>query len=236
MVYIRTRTFCCCLPVRFGVFILSILGVLAGGVLSIGAWMAVAHIASVPLSQQDTIALYISAVLFTLLGVVSVFGFIGACIRNASLVSLYGTMLVGHLIFGIIAGIFSIYSLFHQDASDLSSQCDNAAANDVTSQLCGNGMTTVKGIIIAGLVISWLIQLYACLIVYNYADQVDEEKAAEYLSQKDQMTRSNSTLVGSVHSGGRHKPPPLPIATTYNTYGGANYAAGQYVNDGHNMV
>jgi|ERR1700728_3859252 hypothetical protein len=44
MVYVRTRTFCCCLPVRFGVFILTTFGVLVGGLLSVGGWLQVANL------------------------------------------------------------------------------------------------------------------------------------------------------------------------------------------------
>lgn len=36
------KTFCCCLPVRMGVIIMSVLGILFGGVLSIILWYEVA--------------------------------------------------------------------------------------------------------------------------------------------------------------------------------------------------
>jgi len=211
MVYIRTRRFCCCLPVRFGVFVMTAFGTLAGGLVSIAGWLAVSHFnKSTPLSQQDEIALYVQTIMYTLLAVVSIFGFVGCVIRSPSLVSLYSSMLIGHFIFNIIIGIFSIYSLFHQDASDLSAKCDSLAQDDIANQLCGNGMTTVKGIMIAFFVLMWLFQLYGLIIVTNYVDQLDEEKAAHYLEKAPYPPRPRSW-------SNRNRPPPLPI-TTYGDW------------------
>jgi len=205
MVYVRTRTFCCCLPVRFGVFILTTFGVLVGGLLSVGGWLQVANLVEHPLSQRDQIALYIQTVLSTLLAVVSVFGFIGAAMRRRTMLNLFWMLLAAHLVFSLGSGIFTIYSMFNDDVTSvLTQQCTNAAIDDITSEFCGNGMTVVKGIIIAFFVISWLFQLYACIIVANYVDQLDEEKS--YPATKSEMP-------GGV----------VPV-TTYNSYGGTNYS------------
>jgi hypothetical protein len=207
MAYVRTRTFCCCLPVRFGVFVLATLGVLIGGLLTIGGWLQVAHMIQHPLSQRDTVALYIQTVMFTLLAVVSIFGFIGAATRRRTLLNIYWMVLSAHLLFSIASGIFSIYSMFNEGVtSQLTEQCADAAVDDITNQFCGNGMTVVKGIIIAFFVISWLFQLYGCIIIANYVDQLDEEKA-QYPPTKTGFRASTA----------------IPV-TTYNSYGGANYA------------
>jgi len=207
MVYVRTRTFLCCLPVRFGVFVLSVLGVLIGGLLTIGGWLQVAHMIQHPLSQRDTVALYIQTVIFTLLAVVSIFGFIGAVTRSRTLLNIYWMVLAAHLLFSIASGIFSIYSMFNEGvSSQLTKQCADAAVDGATNQFCGNGMTVVKGIIIAFFVISWLFQLYACIIIANYVDQLDEEKA------QDPPMKAGFRASAAV-----------PV-TTYNSYGGANYS------------
>ena len=41
MVYVRSRKFCCCLPVRFGLFCISILGIIGGGLVSVGGWLQI---------------------------------------------------------------------------------------------------------------------------------------------------------------------------------------------------
>jgi hypothetical protein len=202
---------------------MTVFGVIIGGLVSIAGWLAVSHFnKSTPLSHQDEIALYIQAIMYTLLAVVSAFGFIGAVIRSPSLVSLYSSMLIGHFVFNLVIGVFSIYSLFHQDASDLSTKCDDLAADDITNQLCGNGMTTVKGIMIGFFVLMWIVQLYGIVIVSNYVDQLDEEAAAEYLEKAPYPPGPRSW-------SNRHRPPPLPI-TTYGDWEhhvNAPYAFGQ---------
>ena len=44
MPYVRSRKFCCCLPVRFGVFCESILGIAIGGFLSVAAFLELSQI------------------------------------------------------------------------------------------------------------------------------------------------------------------------------------------------
>jgi hypothetical protein len=220
MVYVRTRTFCCCLPVRFGVFLLSIIGVIVGGLLSVGGWVQVSNLAQQALSTRDQAALYIQTVLFTLLTVVSIVGFIGAALRRRTLLNIYWIALTLHLIISIASGIFTIYSMFNEDVSSVfSQQCADAAVADASSEFCGNGMTVVKGILIAFYVITWLVQLYACIIVANYVDQLDEEKSF------------SPVTFGKVAT--------IPV-TTYNSYGGANYAfphpSATYDAHGHSRV
>ena len=41
---VRSRKFCCCLPVRFGVFCESILGIAIGGFLSVAAFLELSQI------------------------------------------------------------------------------------------------------------------------------------------------------------------------------------------------
>jgi hypothetical protein len=92
MTYVPSRTFCCCLPVRFGVFIITLLG-MAGGVAFGGlGWYEVVklskyksiilyqsfflHIGTTEsqLTQFSQAALYIHAILYSLLAIMSVFG------------------------------------------------------------------------------------------------------------------------------------------------------------------
>jgi hypothetical protein len=48
MVYVRSRKFCCCLPVRFGVFVIAILGIIGGGLVSLAGWLQIKQLSAFP--------------------------------------------------------------------------------------------------------------------------------------------------------------------------------------------
>ena len=41
MAYVRSRKFCCCLPVRFGVFCMALIGLVGGGFFGVAGWTQV---------------------------------------------------------------------------------------------------------------------------------------------------------------------------------------------------
>jgi uncharacterized protein with PQ loop repeat len=140
-----------------------------------------AGVSQAPVEKSDLIALYIQTIMYALLGVVGAFGFVGALIRNYRMVSSFAIVLAVHLGFSIASGIFSIYAMFTRDASTAVAQClVNASVQgvEVTQTDCQNGITVMKGVMVAVYVITWLIQLYAYFIVERYADQLEEEDLA----------------------------------------------------------
>lgn len=140
-----------------------------------------AGVSQAPVEKSDLIALYIQTIMYALLGVVGAFGFVGALIRNYRMVSSFAVVLAVHLGFSIASGIFSIYAMFTRDASTAVAQClVNASVQgvEVTQTDCQNGITVMKGVMVAVYVITWIIQLYAYFIVERYADQLEEEDLA----------------------------------------------------------
>jgi uncharacterized protein with PQ loop repeat len=141
-----------------------------------------AGVSQAPVEKSDLIALYIQTIMYAILGIVGAFGFVGALIRNYRMVSNFAIVLAVHLGFSIASGIFSIYAMFTRDASTAVAQClVNASVQgvEVTQTDCQNGITVMKGVMVAVYVITWLIQLYAYFIVERYADQLEEEDLAK---------------------------------------------------------
>ncbi|KAJ7651831.1 hypothetical protein B0H17DRAFT_1101952 [Mycena rosella] len=190
MVYVRSRKFCCCLPVRFGVFVMSVAALLGGGLVAIAAWIQIAHLSENPLANNDKISLYIVAAMFTILALVGAFGLIGALARKPNLVSIFGGMLNVHLGLSVLTGAFAIYSLFKQSTDQLNNalaQCiSDTALNGSTEEhivdACKTAINVAKGVVVAAYVVSWLVELYGCFIVHNYVRQLHEEKDAEHMN------------------------------------------------------
>jgi len=190
MVYIRSRTFCCCIPVRFGVFILSLLGVIGGGILSVAAWVLVHQLQSQKVSANTAgaAAIWIQAFLFTLLTLLSIFGFIGCLVKSRNSVNAYSWGLMTFILLSILSGAFSLWAIFNkpEERPDYAA-CLSAATDDNARAACKATDQIYKGVTVAIYIITWLFMIYAYVIVDNYVDQLDEEMHAR---STDDMMKS----------------------------------------------
>jgi len=190
----RTRTFCCCLPVRFGVFVMTVLGALSGTIIAAVGWIQAAKFKD-QLANAAKIALYINSGVYTLLAVIAIFGFIGACIRNRTMVSTFFSILVAHLVFSIFSGAFTLHNIFTVDGSAIIQGCQNGDVSSTLSGLskstvsqatflvsrglsydaCNSAYGVVKGVAVATFIFAWLMEIWGCVITNNYICQLDEE-------------------------------------------------------------
>jgi hypothetical protein len=208
---VRSRKFCCFLPVRFGVFVLSLLAMVGGSFVAAFGWIQVSQLSKNPMDRADEIALWIHSGMFTILGALAVLGFIGALIKSRSMVSSFAIALAIHLGFSIASGIFRLYTLFKQSPQEALANCLNEAAEDSeASSTCQNGLAIMKGVMVTIYIITWLIQLYAYFVVERYADQLEDEEMAKHTVVIPRTGYETST----------------PQMTTYNGF--ASSAAGSY--------
>ncbi|KAF8737449.1 hypothetical protein AX14_012839 [Amanita brunnescens Koide BX004] len=171
----RTRTFCCCLPVRFGVFILTILNLFGGVLIAIVGWMQVSQLRKTPLSTTDEIALILHSATFSVLAAISLLGFIGAIIKNRGLVSSFSVVLLIFLCISVATGVYAMISLFRNNAQALVQAClDGSQAAD--QDVCKTTAKVTEAIIIAIYVVVWLLQLWGYVIVINYCHQLEDEE------------------------------------------------------------
>ncbi|PPQ99958.1 hypothetical protein CVT24_009537 [Panaeolus cyanescens] len=206
MAYVRSRKFCCCLPVRFGVFILALLSMAGGSFVAATGWIRITQLAQLPLPKADEIALWIQTIMFSILALLSVFGFIGAMVKNRSWVSAFATAMAIHLGLSVAAGIFALISLFRQDDQPAIDKCTNGDTESLIVEGCKKGIQVMKGVMVAVYVLVWLVQLYAYFIVERYADQLDEEESA------------NNVVVIPRAMANSAAPPVTTYNTTYNSY------------------
>lgn len=97
-----------------------------------------------------------------------------ACIvKNRGCVAVYARMLLGHLIFSIVAGIFSMYMLYHRNDQDLLDYCLNQMTTTVsdgaTQQACNTGIATAKDVVLALFAVGWVLEFCTRLVLpINY--------------------------------------------------------------------
>ncbi|KAJ7103753.1 hypothetical protein C8R44DRAFT_344025 [Mycena epipterygia] len=197
----RSQKFCCCLPVRFGVFVMSLLALLGGGLVAVVGWIEVKNLHEHPLSKGDENALYIHAVMYSILALVGAFGLFGAISKQRGLVSLFGSMLGFHLGFSIATGVYTLYTLFKRNSDEAIANCINGSTDQHVIDGCKNGLKLLKGLLVAIYVVTWLVELYGCIIVNNYVKQLKEEEAGAVYKPNAPMT-----------TYGRPAPPPNAYA------------------------
>ncbi|KAF9008004.1 hypothetical protein BDQ17DRAFT_1237438 [Cyathus striatus] len=165
---VRTRTFCCCIPVRAGAILLSLLGVLGG------ALIAAAGIITLSRHGESGTSLIIQVVVYGLLALLSLFGLIGAIGKKLAMVRLYFGILMFHLFFSIGCGIYAIYYTFKNSPSYVN-DCIKTAANPADIKACKDGASLMKGLMVGIFIVAWLLEIWACVIVHGYSSQLSEE-------------------------------------------------------------
>ncbi|PFH52014.1 hypothetical protein AMATHDRAFT_2503 [Amanita thiersii Skay4041] len=168
---VPTRTFCCCIPSRVGVLLIGLIGLVGGGGITALA------ILRIKASVGSKVSLIIEAIIYGLLALVSLLGLIGAIGRKLSLIKLYFAMLVTHLLFSFGAGTFAIYRVFH-DAPEYINKCVGQRGSSGL-KVCQSGVAVTKGIVITMFILVWILEIWACVIVFRYSKQLSEETAAE---------------------------------------------------------
>lgn len=174
MTIVTTRTFCCCIPVRAGVILLGLIGLLGGGAVS------VVGIINLKKDEGSKTATIIQIVVYITLTLLSTFGLIGAIGRKLTLVRVYFGMLVAHLIFSMAGGMYAIHRNF-KEAPKYIQECASGSANPALLKSCKDGATLVKGVMVGVFIVAWLVEIWACLIVYNYNLQLAEEDANRHV-------------------------------------------------------
>ncbi|TEB37534.1 hypothetical protein FA13DRAFT_1726647 [Coprinellus micaceus] len=168
---VRSRTFCCCIPVRAGVILLSILGILGG------TTVAAVGIVSLKKSAGAEKSMIIQIVVYILLAVISFLGLIGGIGRKLLCVRIYFGMLVFHLAFSVGGGIFAIWRVF-QDSPNYIKECLLGKEADKDAlKTCEAGASLLKGLMITVFILFWALETWACIIVHHYTKQLEEEEA-----------------------------------------------------------
>jgi len=175
------KHFCCCISDKVTVFITSLLS-LIGSALSASAFFWIAHTidtqndigedSKVETTSGARIGLIFAGVLFVVIGIISLFGFIGSVIRNRRMVKAYSILAWVCFILSIGLNIFLLYFVFAK------SSLIRCWGEDLDEISCDSFFTTGRRV---GFVISTFIclipQLCICIVIMRYAEQLENEQA-----------------------------------------------------------
>ncbi|TFY82875.1 hypothetical protein EWM64_g1131 [Hericium alpestre] len=178
--------FCCCLPIRLGAFLISLVQFLLAGLVAAGIWYDLHESHDLPTKAKVTFIC--RGVFYTIFCLSSLFGFIGAIRRSASLLKQYSEYLAWTLIIQVILDGLYLWAYFTTPRDDLIKRCINGSTDQDVIDSCNKTLSLAKGWIIASLILSLLVQAYAAYIVHGYSKKLEVE--VEFRTTAVQMDTS----------------------------------------------
>ncbi|KAE8214520.1 hypothetical protein CF327_g2068 [Tilletia walkeri] len=196
------RTFCCCIPTRLAVLILSAL-TLASAILT--AWASLSPVTSdgkssnnwlnafKDLSDSSRVVLIFNGTIAIFTGVCSLAGLVGAMLRQRRLVGMYSFAVWGLLVVFMVLGSVSIWAAYG-DRPQFERTCkehlrpdqgqDKGKDNgkDKDKDVCHDAYDVGLAVTCILFAIICLIKTYLCIIVGRYKHQLYAEHAARATS------------------------------------------------------
>ncbi|KZS98322.1 hypothetical protein SISNIDRAFT_481074 [Sistotremastrum niveocremeum HHB9708] len=183
-----SKHFCCCIPVRLGVFVMSLVETIVTGGLAALFFLSARELWSgsvtvdgkeIHVSKGTEIGILVVGVVFTIFCLLSIFGFIGAITRRRGLIKSYAFLLNITFLLNLLATAYVLFLVFHTSDADLVADCQSALRNTGSQDQCTNlpGHRKVYEAIVSVILIFHLFwYFYGCIIVHRYVKQLTIEQ------------------------------------------------------------
>lgn len=178
MAILHVRNFLGCLPLRAGIWVLSLTGLMLGAAGAAGGWFEVQNIEKHPVVVQDEIALFAQAIVFSLYGLFSLIGLIGGLVKNRIICHIYARLLA--ILFGltILSFGYTLYYTFRPTSDGEVLSCTRGDPDQFIVQFCDKGWSLVKGVPLVAFVTSLVIQCYTYIITGNFLEERELDEAS----------------------------------------------------------
>jgi ABC-type multidrug transport system fused ATPase/permease subunit len=239
----KSRHFCICIPVRFGVFFLSFWSLIASGVVAGFIWYALGQgsRSHVKIANNLKVGLIVAGVIYTIFALISLAGLVGSLIRSRGLVRTFSIFLWFQLFVSLAYLIAFSIALFDKPLQNrLITECmkqtktgdaivkNNKDATLTPEQLrtgCASPFTTNKPAFFVAFAIFFLLTLYSCIVVRRYGKQLRDEQ--EYRASANSGAETTQAAFQPSYY------PHTPLSRVEPGYGGGNSHAYPYAQREH---
>ncbi|KAJ6495684.1 hypothetical protein C8R47DRAFT_1069549 [Mycena vitilis] len=168
----------CCLPLRFGVLVISLLGFLSSaavtGLLAYVLILNAQDKESVDIPARTRSIAIVLAAIYGLVALISLTGFIGAIRKKESYVGVFSTLL-RFFLFLQVAVVVAYIVLYFIDKNEFKKLCIGNSTDQNVINACNSSGSLSVGVVIASAVVPILFQAYGVYIVTAYARKLRTE-------------------------------------------------------------
>ncbi|KAF8973207.1 hypothetical protein BDZ97DRAFT_1990447 [Flammula alnicola] len=176
-------TFCCCLPVRFGVIVMSSLGCLVSGVMMILLWFEIST--TLYMTTQERVAFVLAALTETVLFSASILGLVGAIVRKQLFTQIYTYILYFDFVINLVVAAYLTYEVNRASTNAETVACQEAIKDPQAQSQCTGLLTFAKSVYFVIAAIVLLVEMYGTIIAARYLNQLQREKGAARASRLD---------------------------------------------------
>ncbi|PPR02415.1 hypothetical protein CVT26_011383 [Gymnopilus dilepis] len=182
--------FLCCLPLRLGVVIISVLQFLFCGAFAGVLWWAIcfAHKDQSDLAAvtglMKTTAIIVAAV-YSAAALIALFGFLGSIFRKLRLVQIFSLLLFLALLVQIGSSIWYLV-IFYRNRHQNTADCKNGTTDPNRIAYCDSldaFRRIPQGAMLASFIVTIVLQAYACYVVHYYSKRLENQRAERRASR-----------------------------------------------------
>jgi len=168
------RHFLCCLPLRLGTLLISLVQLALFGLIAGGSWYVTSLRGNFPAYLKW--AIIANGIYYSILALAALFGLFGTIVRNAGLLSTYAFALGWSIVVQIVIDVVYMVGIFSQSRQTLIDHCIDGSTDQEVKDMCNNFFSGGKWALLTGLIIGLIIQLWAARIVSGYAQKLNDER------------------------------------------------------------
>ncbi|KAL0066419.1 hypothetical protein AAF712_006461 [Marasmius tenuissimus] len=172
MPFVRCKKFLG-MPLVAGMCVLSFLGLIVGGAGAAGGWVQVMTTGRHPIPLEDRVGLFVFAITFSLLVILSLLGLAGGLTRSYSVTVFYKKFALGHLLLIIAALGLSLFSAIRSNDDATVQRCLGDSPDYLAEQLCAKGVSLMAGLRIGLSALALFAQFGAWIVASNFAYKLD---------------------------------------------------------------
>lgn len=129
----------------------------------------------------ETAVLFVQAIMFSVLGLLSIVAIVGSIANSRSASFICAKMFAIHLFLTIVSVAFVLYATLRPISNADVQSCLASSTDELVIEFCEKGFSILKALPIMFLGIVIFVQLYAYIILVNYTEKLDVDEAASII-------------------------------------------------------